>query len=97
MVLALTLALTLHRTGCAGRARGLQVRGPFGLPCGARSLGARATTRLRLKHVALSTPIALRSSAPHRRPRTHPTHPVLVCYRTFHARITALTWRALDL
>jgi len=35
----------LHRTGRAGRARRLQVRGPFGLPCGARSLGARATTR----------------------------------------------------
>ena len=33
----LALALTLHRTGRAGRARGLQVRGPFGLPCGAHN------------------------------------------------------------
>ena len=45
--------------------------------------GTRDNSPCGLRHVALSTPIALRSSAPHRRPRTHPTHPALRVLKRF--------------
>lgn len=67
------------RTGHAARARRLQMRGPFGLPCGVRSPGAReANSALRASNMPRSSaPSALRSSAPHRRRQTHAAYPVL--------------------
>ena len=55
------------------------IRGPFGLPCGARSPMAReANSALRASDMPRSSaPVDLRSSAPHRRRCTHTAYPPL--------------------